>query len=192
MTQVLYSQLEMATILGVTSDAVGLQIKKLKSRGFDVGETQVRESRKEGRRDVVRMIMKYPAATLRAVATRQCGTLAVTDDSLIPDVVVLRPEIHFGELMSCLTAAFAMRTQHPFGRFRVDFYFPDAMLVVEYDEESHAKTQDRDRRRQAYIEERFGVTFIRVKEGKEIVGFRKVIGYLFRQRGLAAGTASDC
>ena len=191
MSHVLYSQLEMAKILGVTSDAVGLQIKKLKSRGFNVGETQVRESRKEGRRDVVRMIMKYPAATLRAVATRQCGTLAVTDDSLLPDIVVLRPEIHFGELMSCLTAAFAMRTQHLLGRFRVDFFFPDAMLVVEYDEEAHAKTQDRDKRRQAYIEQRFGVTFIRVKEGHEILGFRKVIGYLFRQCGLADATSSD-
>ena len=48
------------------------------------------------------------------------------------------------------------RRQHPVGRFIADFYCPEAMLVIEIDEDVHAQLsqEEHDRARDAWLAER--------------------------------------
>lgn len=46
-----------------------------------------------------------------------------------------------------------MRRQQPIGSFVVDFYVPQSRLVIEIDGPVHALQRDRDRERQALLEE---------------------------------------
>lgn len=57
------------------------------------------------------------------------------------------------------------RRQHPFGVFVCDFYCPSARLVVEVDGGVHRDPNRRfaDQRRQAAIEQAFGVRFVRLR-----------------------------
>ena len=56
------------------------------------------------------------------------------------------------------------RRQHPFGVFICDFYCPSSRLVVEVDGGVHLDPNQRfaDGRRQAAIEQSFGVRFLRL------------------------------
>ncbi len=57
------------------------------------------------------------------------------------------------------------RRQHPFGVFICDFYCPSSRLVVEIDGGVHLDADRRfaDARRQAAIEETFGVRLLRLR-----------------------------
>ena len=53
------------------------------------------------------------------------------------------------------------RRQHPVGRFVLDFYCPDAKLVIELDGPVHEAQLDRDAARTAHLEA-YGYTILRV------------------------------
>jgi very-short-patch-repair endonuclease len=47
---------------------------------------------------------------------------------------------------------FKFRRQHPIGRFIVDFYCPEAKLIIEIDGDSHADQVDYDQARTEWLE----------------------------------------
>lgn len=55
---------------------------------------------------------------------------------------------------------YKVRRQQPIGVFVVDFYIPQARLVVEIDGLIHTEQQDKDRERQALLEQ-LGLQFLR-------------------------------
>jgi very-short-patch-repair endonuclease len=55
---------------------------------------------------------------------------------------------------------YKVRRQQPIGLFVVDFYIPQARLIVEIDGSIHIKQQDKDRERQALLEQ-LGLRFLR-------------------------------
>ena len=67
--------------------------------------------------------------------------------------------------------------QYPVLSYRVDIYFPSINLIVEYDEEYHAKQKKEDERREAEIKEYLECNFIRVKENYENRGIGEIIDY---------------
>ena len=76
--------------------------------------------------------------------------------------------------------------------YKVDFFFPDFLLIVEYDENAHKYQEADDLKRQYEIEDYLNkennndfweengsiVTIIRVKEGKEFKGVIEIISHL--------------
>ena len=57
------------------------------------------------------------------------------------------------------------RRQHPIDRFIVDFYCPEAQLVVEVDGAIHEYTQEEDALRQAFLES-LGLRVLRFTNGE--------------------------
>jgi very-short-patch-repair endonuclease len=55
---------------------------------------------------------------------------------------------------------YKVRCQQPIGVFIVDFYIPQAKLIVEIDGLIHTKQQENDRQRQALLEQ-LGLQFLR-------------------------------
>ena len=55
---------------------------------------------------------------------------------------------------------YKVRRQQPIGVFVVDFYIPQARLIVEIDGLIHTEQQDKDRERQALLEQ-LGLKFLR-------------------------------
>ncbi len=55
---------------------------------------------------------------------------------------------------------YKVRRQQPIGVFVVDFYIPQARLIVEIDGLIHTEQQDKDRERQALLEQ-LGLQFLR-------------------------------
>lgn len=68
--------------------------------------------------------------------------------------------------------------QHEVLDFRVDFFFPDIGLIVEYDEVEHLSNKLEDKERQDKIEKQKRYEFIRVAEGKEIEGLNSILLYI--------------
>lgn len=93
----------------------------------------------------------------------------------------LRKEFGFAKILEEVTKSITLfEQQYSVDNYRVDFYSEDFNLVVEYDENGHDYTQDKDKLRQKHIENKLGCHFIRVKEGQESVGLGKVVEYLFK------------
>ena len=86
----------------------------------------------------------------------------------------------------CLTydKGLTYETEYKIDDYRVDFYFKNFDLIVEYDENAHKYQLEEDLKRQKYIENKYEneydrpITFIRVKEGEEFEGIIKIISYL--------------
>ena len=76
--------------------------------------------------------------------------------------------------------ALAYETEARVGSYRLDFYFKNFNLVVEYEENHHKYQKESDEIRQQNIINILGedTTFIRVKEGEEFEGIIKIISYL--------------
>ena len=76
--------------------------------------------------------------------------------------------------------ALVYETEVKVGNYRLDFYFKNFNLVVEYDENHHKYQKENDEIRQQNIINILGedTTFIRVKEGEEFEGIIKIISYL--------------
>lgn len=60
------------------------------------------------------------------------------------------------------------RRQHAIDRFIVDFYAPAVNLVVEVDGSIHEYTEEEDAIRQLFLEEVYGLTFLRFSNGNVI------------------------
>jgi len=72
--------------------------------------------------------------------------------------------------------------QFKIGKYLVDFYFPHAKLVVEYDENGH-RFYKNDNVRENNISKSKKVTrIIRVVEGKEFEGLNKILKYLLNNQ----------
>lgn len=82
-------------------------------------------------------------------------------------------------------------SEYKIGNYRVDFYFPNFNLIVEYDEKYHNAQLDKDKEREYNIlkilenrtiedikENGSKYNFIRVKENEEFEGVIKIISYL--------------
>ena len=89
----------------------------------------------------------------------------------------------FNDEERCLLSyrnAVTYETEVKVGNYRLDFYFKNFNLVVEYDENHHKYQKENDEIRQQNIINILGedATFIRVKEGEEFEGVIKIISYL--------------
>jgi very-short-patch-repair endonuclease len=64
--------------------------------------------------------------------------------------------------------------------YRIDFFLPKYELAIEYDESHHAKPLQakRDKERQKLIASKFGVKFIRVRQGKELQGINRILRFI--------------
>jgi very-short-patch-repair endonuclease len=66
------------------------------------------------------------------------------------------------------------RRQHPVNRFIVDFYCPDADLVIEVDGAVHDSTREQDRARQEVLES-LGLRVLRFTNDEVLGDFENVI-----------------
>ncbi|MFE1562721.1 Rha family transcriptional regulator [Bacillus velezensis] len=92
-----------------------------------------------------------------------------------------RLERSFGEWMEKFFGnSYSIEKQKKIGSYRLDFFFPEIYLIVEYDEKEHVYKTVADRSRESYINKYFhkrGITpsWIRVKEDEEIEGIKEIL-----------------
>ena len=103
----------------------------------------------------------------------------------------IRKEIEFAKMLKTLTNI-EWKEQYPIdgGKYRLDFY-NESGLIVEYDEEYHKYQTSKDIERMEYClnwigeqnllkdGEHYSPAVIRVKEGKELEGLKRILDYLF-------------
>ncbi|NMB18431.1 MAG: DUF559 domain-containing protein [Erysipelothrix sp.] len=145
---------------------------------------------KEGTRKVKRKVLHYNLDTIFNIAIR--GQYFEEFNNLInfaqtngvkKEFLVFVPikERRFGEMLKKpLEGIVDIYDQYKVDKYIVDFYIPQLELVIEYDEKHHKKQIKDDKIRQEYIEEKLGVQFIRVNEGKELQGLNQVIKLLLK------------
>lgn len=107
------------------------------------------------------------------------------DRDAIPDVAsyfganpeqfnVIKPVSKEGNFRKQLQGAFAdvyqIERQVVIDKHRLDFYFPEFKLVVEFDEDYHklSTQQIRDKNREKQLMKKYGFTFVRVSEHEEL------------------------
>jgi very-short-patch-repair endonuclease len=75
--------------------------------------------------------------------------------------------------------------QHQFAPYVVDVYIPHMEIVIEYDENYHyrSKNRQKDRERQQFIEENYGVSFIRVSDDEFMTDKQAVVSQLYHLLG---------
>lgn len=81
--------------------------------------------------------------------------------------------------------ALEYKTEYTVGAYRLDIYFPEFDLIVEYDEKYHNSQQESDRDREADIIKLLGndnIQFIRVKEGLEFEGVIQILSMIMHKR----------
>ncbi|GGA69493.1 DUF559 domain-containing protein [Ornithinibacillus halotolerans] len=145
---------------------------------------------KEGTRKVKRKVLHYNLDTVFNIAIR--GQYFEEFNNLInfaqtngvkKEFLVFVPikERRFGEMLkNSLEGIVDIYDQYKVDNYIVDFYIPQLELVIEYDEKHHKEQIKDDKIRQEYIEEKLGVQFIRVNEGKELQGLNQVIKLLLK------------
>lgn len=69
------------------------------------------------------------------------------------------------------------------GKYRLDYYFLEYGIIVEYDEKAHKYRLEEDKNREREIKKILGddVKFIRVQEGKEFEGIIHIISELIKK-----------
>ncbi|MGF1603329.1 MAG: endonuclease domain-containing protein [Thermosynechococcaceae cyanobacterium] len=72
------------------------------------------------------------------------------------------------------------RSQHPIGRFIVDFYCPACSLVVEVDGEIHQHQQDYDQARSEHLQA-YGYTVIRFSNQEVETNLKEVLATILQQ-----------
>lgn len=72
----------------------------------------------------------------------------------------------FDSMVSVMFDGYEILPQFTVGDYRIDFYVPELNLAIEIDEEAHKYQTQEDNKRQAYIENKIGCKFLRVKESK--------------------------
>lgn len=103
----------------------------------------------------------------------------------------IRKELEFGKMLKTLTNI-EWKEQYPIdgGKYRLDFY-SDSGLIIEYDEEYHKYQNTKDIERMEYClnwigeqnllkdGEHYSPAVIRVEEGKELEGLKRILDYVF-------------
>lgn len=89
---------------------------------------------------------------------------------------VVPKETSFGLMLREILDGLAdFNEQYIVDSYKIDFYFPQSNLAVEYDEKHHQHQRKEDIKRQKYITDKINCSFIRVQEGKELDGLNKVL-----------------
>lgn len=96
--------------------------------------------------------------------------------------VYTRPELKFGEVLNILFPNEKIFKQYSVLNYKLDFFFPRARIIIEYDEEQHltSKNKIKDRNREIEILQKFkndynaDFMFVRIIKGKEIEGIRNL------------------
>ena len=97
----------------------------------------------------------------------------------IKNPTLYRFEDKFVKLCSILFKdLYTFEVQKPFGNYRVDMYFPDYDLCVEFEEKHHVNYNSKDKERQNAIIELTGARFIRVDIGNEFEGINEILKVL--------------
>ncbi|MEL7295977.1 MAG: DUF559 domain-containing protein [Pseudomonadota bacterium] len=141
--------------------------------------------------DVVRYILSS-RRMFRATADRVQACSSILERMKTPHKIVIgdatRQETKFGILMDEFFGDhLEIIQQYHIGDYFVDFYIPSCNIVIEYDERHHnTKTQkEKDKKREVEVsrllsekedDKNFKVKWVRVDEGFEVLGLRKVMG----------------
>lgn len=62
-------------------------------------------------------------------------------------------------------------------QYKIDIYYPEVRLAIEYDEPHHVSQQSKDHARQSALEKKLGCHFIRVKPESEAEGLGAIIDF---------------
>lgn len=65
--------------------------------------------------------------------------------------------------------------QYRINGYKIDFYFPEINLCVEYDKNYHKYQSNKDRLREDSIKEYIKCDFLRVNEGEELEALNTII-----------------
>jgi hypothetical protein len=182
------TQKEAAKLLGVTKQAVSLNASTLQRRASEPIVSVVAIQNQEGTRVLNRKAKCVSIAAVHAMAingrkfeiAEAIRTWAESNNIPMVALVVSRPETEFSKLLGCLSGVCAIVPQKIFSPYAVDFFIPALNLAIEYDERRHQQTVKQDKARQSKIETDYGVSFVRVEEGRELEALRHIIGLLFQ------------
>lgn len=84
-------------------------------------------------------------------------------------------EKSIGEWLHTLFPSQKIIKQYKVLQYRIDFYFEDLNIAVEYDETQHKYQTDADTKRQKEIQKKLYCHFVRIKQGKEIQGIKELL-----------------
>lgn len=138
------------------------------TQGFSLSEKiKVRIMTKGGPQDVLHLTTKGIDRLLCSSRKEKSEKLA---DSLgiVNRIKYIALETTFVSSITKAFKGYKLITQFPVERFRIDIYFPEHKLAVEFDENRHAYCIRQDLQRQNKITEILGCTFIRAKETDDI------------------------
>jgi len=98
-----------------------------------------------------------------------------------------RREIQFGKMLNQILKDVIQGKiipQYLVENYRIDFYLPYYKLAVEYDEKRHSTPNQarQDWLRQVSIQQKTGITFIRVQENYEYQGINAILRYTLAKR----------
>ncbi|HVZ17655.1 MAG TPA: hypothetical protein VG897_11090 [Terriglobales bacterium] len=185
------TQRAIASLLGTSVANVNIHLASLKTQGYPVGEWIELTDSHEGRRILKRKLRKYPISTVYAISVK--AHRFVTAEAIrrwakqrklkTNWVLVHRPEANFATLLSCLQDLVKIIPQYRIGGRSVDFFIPDRHLAIEYDEFAHERSGLEDGERQRHLESKYNIEFVRVKQGHEVDGLRRIINRLFLSDG---------
>lgn len=182
-----FSQKVLAQIFNVTKQNISLHVDDLTYGAADSISRVLEVAQWEGGRLIKRMVKHFDVKCAAEIALkggryeihREFLRIALLFGVSIPELPI-RPkkETEFTKLLLGLMGGIVdVKVQHRFDKFIVDYYLPEYLLVVEYDESHHALNSNRqqDLKRQNYISEKYGVSFVRVPQGEEISGLNAIL-----------------
>ena len=151
--------------------------------------------------DVIRYLISTKR-NFRSTAKRVQACSLILEKMNTPHKVVIgeatRQETKFGILLDEFFGEYLnIIPQYHIGGYFVDFFIPSCNIAIEYDERHHntkaQKAKDKEREKEVtklLIEmeddEQASVTWIRVDEGFEMLGLRKLMGALLYQDKLSS------
>lgn len=182
-----FTQKTIARMFGATKQNISLHTADLSDGSLESISKRFTVLQVEGKRCISRELVHFNIGTLAAIALRarrydihkEVLKAASTHDFPVDEVPVRsRKEWDFGVLLlGALRGITPIVEQHRFGAYYADFYFPELRLVVEFDELHHKrpKRAHLDSSRQAFIEGKFGVKFLRVQYKQEVDALNQIL-----------------
>lgn len=77
-----------------------------------------------------------------------------------------------------------IQLQYPIDKYRLDLYFPEYKLAIEFDENSHRYRNPQDLARERFIKEKINCNFIRIKEKSDIFdNINEIYNYIIFRHG---------
>lgn len=149
-------------------------------------------TRKEGSRLVKRKITHYSSDILFNVALK--GSYFDRMNEVIEfmglnelnkkfyKVVPIKEQNFKRMLFSTFKDILEIIPQYRVKNYRIDFFIPKINLAIEFDEKHHRKYIKEDIIRQNYIQNKYGIKFIRVKEGEELEGINKILKFMLKTK----------